>query len=179
MSLTLRETEMISKIAEHLYNYLPGNPHPYSDQSISFPGAATTVGLGGLWPGGSKLLAITRLLETTLDLYRAKFCDLILEIVRRGLIYRKHKGNPITQGDIKQLNDLILGLQFKIPDLWDSTFIDTLPRKIPEEGLEKAPSVDQKILNELKSHLMFDRWNASSKKRVRIRTILTGFIFCF
>lgn len=154
MPLSLRDTEAISKIAEHLDSYLPGKPHPYADQSISFLGAAAAVGLGGLWPGGSKLPAVTRLLETTLDRYRAKFCNLILEIVRRGIAYRKNKGVPITREDIKQLNDLILRVQFKIPDLWDPTFLDTLPRQIPEEEPEKAPSLDQKILNELKSHLI-------------------------
>lgn len=154
MPLSLKETEAISKIAEHLYSYLPGKPHPYADQSISFLGAATAVGLGGLWPGGSKLPAVTRLLETTLDHYRTKFCNLILEIVRHGIVYRKNKGVSITREEIKQLNDLILGVQFKIPDLWDPTFLDTLPRQIPEEEIEKASSLDQKILNELKSHLV-------------------------
>lgn len=154
MPLSLRETEALSKIAEHLYSYLPGKPHPYADQSISFPGAAIAAGLGSLWIGRSKLLSIARLLEATLDHYRAKFCNLILEIVRRGLIYRKNKGDPITREDINQLNDLILGVQFKIPDLYDPTFLDKLPRKMPEEEPEKAPRFEQNILNELKSDII-------------------------
>ena len=154
MPLSLRETEAISKIAEHLYSYLPGKPHPYADRSISFIGAAIAVGLGDIWPGGSKLPAVTRLLENALEHYRAKFCNLIIEIVRRGIAYRKNKGVPITREDIKLLNDLILGVQFKIPELWDPTFLDTLPRQIPEGEPEKAPSLDQEILNELKSHLV-------------------------
>jgi hypothetical protein len=40
------------------------------------------------WQEGSKLPAITNLLVNTLDHRRDLFCDLILEIVRRGLKYR-------------------------------------------------------------------------------------------
>ena len=38
MALTLEESEAVSRLAGYLYGFLPGNPHPYADQRISFQG---------------------------------------------------------------------------------------------------------------------------------------------
>ena len=40
MNLSLVETQTISELADFLYPFLPGNPHPYANKSISFPGIA-------------------------------------------------------------------------------------------------------------------------------------------
>ena len=93
MSLTLDEIKAISEMAKLLYSFLPGNPHPFADQSISFKGIAYELELGKFWQGGSKLPAITTLLERTLKYKRDKFCALILEIVKRGIKYRANKGD--------------------------------------------------------------------------------------
>ena len=44
--VTLAETQAINEIAKALYDYLPGKPHPYADQTLSFPGVAQQVGVG-------------------------------------------------------------------------------------------------------------------------------------
>ena len=67
MSLSLKQTQTISEVAEFLYTFLPGQAHPFADQSISFAGIAKDIGLGQFWRGGSKRPAITALLENTLD----------------------------------------------------------------------------------------------------------------
>ena len=113
MSLTLKETQTLAEISEFLYSFLPGQPHPFADQGISFAGIARELSLGKFWQGGSKQPAINALLENTLDLTREKFCPLILEIVRRGIKYRGGKGSPITREDIQTLNELILEVGFK------------------------------------------------------------------
>ena len=113
MPISLKETQAVSRLAGHLYDYLPGNPHPFADQSVSFAGAATSVGLQSFWQGGSKLPAITKLLELVLGQQKGSFCNLMLEIVRRGTAYRSNKGNPITREDIQELNQLIAAVNFR------------------------------------------------------------------
>ena len=49
MSPSLEEIRAISDIAKLLYSFLPGNPHPYADRSISFKGIAYELGLGSFW----------------------------------------------------------------------------------------------------------------------------------
>ena len=63
MAITLQQSQAITRIADVIYPFLPGKPHPFADQSLSFPGVAGRLGLGALWPGGSKKSAIIRLLE--------------------------------------------------------------------------------------------------------------------
>ena len=142
MNLSLQETQAVGRLAQHLYDYLPGKPHPYADQSLSFQGVAQTCGIGSFWPGGSKLPAITKLLENTLVHQRQDFCTLMTEIVRRGMAYRQNKGNHVTREEIRALNQLITNVGFKIPELWDPSFLDSLPRAEPdyEESAPEGPS---------------------------------------
>jgi hypothetical protein len=127
MSLSLAESQAINEIASHLYDFLPGKPHPYADQAISFKGVAYKISVGQFWSDGSKLPSLTQLLERTLENRRDRFCDLILGIVRTGLIYRNNKSNPINREEIKHLNELLMKVRFKISDLWDPAFLDSLP----------------------------------------------------
>ena len=92
MSLLLKQTQVITKIANLLYNFLPENPHPFADQSISFRGIAYELGLENFWSGGSKLPAIINLLEKTLEFRPEMFYRLMLEIVSRGIKYKANKG---------------------------------------------------------------------------------------
>ena len=150
MPLTLAESQAINEIAQLLYSFLPGQPHPFADQSISFPGVAHRLGLSQYWRGGSKLPAISTLLETTLEAHRELFCDLILEIVRTGIKYRNGKGNPITREEIKTLNELLLRLHFKIPELWSPEFIESLPRQEAETEKQEIQEIDGNLIRELR-----------------------------
>jgi hypothetical protein len=154
MSLSLKENRVINEIASLLYDYLPGKPHPYANQEISFEGVAKKLGLNNFWNGGSKLPAITLLLEKTLEFKRLSFCDLILEIIRTGMIYRQNKGKTIKREEIQQLNKHLLGVQFKIPELWDPEFLESLPgEKIIKPESEKVN--DGNLLSEFLSLLNF------------------------
>jgi len=153
MPLSLTESQAVNEIAQFLYDFLPGTPHPFADQSISFAGVAHNLGLSGFWTGGSKFPAIATLLEKTLEIRRELFCNLILDIVRKGLVYRNNKGNPITRDDIRRLNELVTGVSFKIPDLWDPAFLDSLPHgQKPEQTQECPPS--QVAIGRLKQDLV-------------------------
>jgi len=149
MALSLKETQTIAETAALLYDFLPGQPHPFADQTISFAGVAKGVGVDGFWQGGSKKPAITALLENTLDRRREKFCSLLLEIVRRGIKYRSSKGTNVTFEEIQLLNGLVLDIGFKIPELWDESFLSTLPRQqpVPEE---KTDTIDLDRLKRLR-----------------------------
>jgi hypothetical protein len=47
--------------------------------------------------------------------------------VRNALRYRQSKGNPLTREDIQIVNDLLLRVGFKIPELRNPKFLDGLP----------------------------------------------------
>jgi hypothetical protein len=153
MSLSLTESQAINEIAELLYDFLPGKPHPYADQDISFPGVAHKLGLSHYWRSGSKLPALTTLLEKTLETRRDLFCRLILETVRTGMKYRNNKGNPVTRDEIKALNELILQVNFKIPELWSPEFLDVLPRAEKETETQEEPT-DKERMQGLRDRLI-------------------------
>jgi hypothetical protein len=138
--ITLAETQAVNEIAQILYDFLPGKPHPFADQALSFPGVAQQVGVGEYWPGSSKLPSLTKLLLSTLEYRRYLFCTLILKIVQNGMIYRTSKGNPVTRDEIRQMNELITKVGFKIPELWDPKFLDALPPQKAERDAHTSPS---------------------------------------
>lgn len=88
MGLSLAETQAVAELADFLYPLLPGTPHPYADQAISFRGAAAAVSLGRFWTSASKKSAITTLLTRTLDERRDQFCPLMVQIVRQAMNYK-------------------------------------------------------------------------------------------
>ena len=133
MSISLAESQTINSLGELFYDFLPGKPHPYADQSLSFPGVAYELGISQFWRSGSKLPALIMLLEKTFEVRRGLFCDLIIGIVRKGMVYRNNKGKPVTREEVQSLNELLLKLHFKIPELWDSAFLNSLPAERPSE----------------------------------------------
>ncbi len=138
--LSLSQTQALNELAKHLYSFLPGKAHPFADQGISFKGIATSLGLSEFWLGGSKLPTISQLLSNTLQYQSNKFCPLIVEIVRRGIQYRQSKNDPITRDEIERLNILVTQLGFKIPELYDSKFLNSLPHRYPQAGDKSTAS---------------------------------------
>ncbi len=74
----------------------------------------------------------------------------VLEIVRKGLTYRKSKGRPITREEIRHLNELVTRVGFKIPELWDPRFLDSLPvtHKDRKQGKQQATQAGLKKLKD-------------------------------
>lgn len=152
MSLSLRESQALTELAERLYPFLPGKAHPYADQSLSFPGVAATLGLGQYWPGGSKLPAITKLLSATLETKRGRFCPFVMSVVQYGMTYRKNK-EPVTREEIEELNEIIAKVGYKIPELHDPKFLRFLPSCA--EKKEKDDDVpNQQVLVDLQKQLL-------------------------
>jgi hypothetical protein len=154
MALTPADAQVVSVLADVLYDFLPGKPHPRANPRISFPGAAFVVGVGDLWTEGSKHPSIVMLLRRTLETRRDRFCRLITEIVTTAMVYRGNK-SPLTRGEVEKVNAAVQRLGFKIPELWDSAFLsslaqpaDTAPK--PAENL----AVPATTIAELKQTLL-------------------------
>lgn len=127
-TLKAKEKLAVTALADHLYPYLPGSPHPRANQSIGFGPAAAAVGLGNHWVGGSKKPAIANLLTKTLEHESGKFCILIESIVTTSFNYSQH---TVTREKIEELNSLVKDVGFKIPSLWDQEFLRKLPSDKP------------------------------------------------
>jgi hypothetical protein len=111
-------------MADLLYSFLPGSGAKYTWRE-----AAAEHGLEPFWGGGSKLPAITQLLEATFERRRDRFCGLLLTAVKQGMKYRIKKGEPVTREEVQKLNSLVRQVGFGIPELLDQMFLDGLPAK--------------------------------------------------
>jgi hypothetical protein len=76
-------------------------------------------------PGG-KRSAIVQLLTSTLEYLRFCFAKLIMAIVWQAMTYRRDKGKPLTRAEIDRLNKLLRDVEFKIPELLEPTFLNSL-----------------------------------------------------
>jgi hypothetical protein len=153
MTSTLLRGKVLDDLAQHLYDFLPGQPHPYANQSISFPGVAHDLGMGACWPGGSKRVALRKMLELVLTRHSGNFTRLLVGIVERSITYRRTK-TPVSREDIERLNTLVARLGFKAPELHDPLFLESLPRQHPEgvrTGVATVVSPD--ALNSLRDKL--------------------------
>jgi hypothetical protein len=134
--LTLVQSQAIDELVLLLVDWLPGSS-PWG--TYTFADAAADNRVPDFWPGGSKKRALTELLQRTYEARRDRFCPLVLTIVQRGLSYRRQKGQPIQRPDVEQLNAIVARLSFKIPDLWDRSFLDSLPA--PEQEHSSEPDL--------------------------------------
>jgi Restriction endonuclease len=121
--MNMRDAQIINELAMCLYGFLPGS----GNNNTAFPLAANKVGIGDFWVAGSKHPAIVGLLTNTLEKQRHKITELLLEVVRQSITWRRNKANPLTKEEIVILNGLLAKLGFKIPELNDKDFLDSLP----------------------------------------------------
>ena len=153
MALSLKESLALTELADRLYPFLPGKPHPYADQSLSFPGVAAKLGLAQHWAQGSKGPAIRKLLTATLESERGQFCPLLLAIVQDGMAYRMNK-EPVSREEIEELNAIVLRVGFKIPELHDPDFLKGLPtqgKKKPADADAPDPAAIADLQRQLKT----------------------------
>jgi Restriction endonuclease len=137
--MSLAQQAALDDLAQHLYDFLPGKAHPYADQSLSFPGVAKALGLERYWPGESKQPAIRTLLGSVIAANR-DLTSLILKIVERSITYRK-RSNPLTREQIDRLNEILLRVGYKIPELHELGFLSRLPRTESQSDAKAASTV--------------------------------------
>ena len=142
----------LDDLAQHLYDFLPGTPHPYADKDLSFPGVARELGLSKYWQGGSKQPAIRKMLEGVLNSGTGKFSPLIVQIVQRSMTRRK-RNDPITREDIERLNVLLIKLSVKIPELHSAAFLNRLPSAEKSSSTPTPAGVPPRALADLQSRL--------------------------
>jgi hypothetical protein len=155
--LSLNEAQTIGRLAQHLYDYLPGSGAREWRGHVSFATLARDAGLADFWQGGSKLPAVTRLLELTLERRRERFQALVLATVREGLRYREKNGRALCRRDIEELNRLIAQIGFKFPDLWSPSFLASLPEGSGSERQPPTSAADRQegpALGDLKARLI-------------------------
>lgn len=121
--LPLSDAQIVEDLAALLYNFLPGS----FNTKTAFPLAAQQAGVGEFWiAGGSKRPSIVQLLGATLENRRHRFTALILVVVRQSMTWRRGKDDPLSRKEIDRLNQLLLNLSFKIPELNEQAFLESL-----------------------------------------------------
>lgn len=148
--LSFREAQTIEDLADLFYDFLPGS----GNNKTAFPLAAAQAGVGELWFPGSKRPAIVQLLTSTLEHRRADFTKLVVAIVRQAMTYRRGKGNPLTRAEIDRLNSLLPGVEFKIPELLDTGFLNSFGQPIQEEAPQVAAALSTSKAHELETILI-------------------------
>jgi hypothetical protein len=138
VALSLKQSQAVADIADVLYDFLPGSGNAVWKGHVSFSTVAEKCGVGDFWQPGSKLPALTALLQRTLEHRRGSFERLVLEIVRAGLVYRNKKKRPILPAEIKKLNGHLVDVGFKFPDLWDREFVESL-------GMDSAQRAQRRV----------------------------------
>ena len=147
--ISLPEKIALNKMSALLYDFLPGQAHPFADQSISFAGIANDLQLQNFWIGGSKKPAILALLENTYCLRKERFSRLIVEIVNRAINYREGK-NSIKRSEINELNQILLSLKVKIPELCAEDFLSLLPSDLVKEQTNNDRIPWEQLIDEFK-----------------------------
>lgn len=132
--LSFREAQTVEDLADLLYDFLPGS----GNNKTAFPLAAAQAGVAELWVPGSKRPAIVQLLTSTLEHRRSYFTKLIVAIVRQAMTYRRGKGNPLARAEVDRLNSLLPGVEFKIPELLDPSFLNSFGQPKTEEAPPQA-----------------------------------------
>jgi uncharacterized protein (TIGR02391 family) len=134
MSKNLELTLIFSKLAEHLYSFLPGSGAPVTFASI----ANEFSFLEDYWIGGSKMPAIQKLLENVYYHEGEKsFAALILRIVEESIKYRQVKGNPLLKEEIQELNSFLKKMNIEITELKNLKFLRKLPDKVKKSKLDE------------------------------------------
>jgi len=118
---SLAQNAALEELARGLEGFLPGSPHPYGNPDLSFPAVAQSIGLADCWASqGNKRQRIRLLLEGALR--KRRFNDLLKEIVNRRMTH-----HAVTRDEILLVNRVVERVGFRIPELSDPHFLDSLP----------------------------------------------------
>lgn len=147
MPISLKDSQIVSALAEVLYELLPGSGNTAWRGHVTFATVAERLGLGRFWPGGSKQPAIQTLLELTLEQQRALFEPLMVEIVRAGIAYRKKNRNPLTTRELDQITGHMLDLGFSCAQLREPALRTTLAQSDAERAYDavKRAQLDEEL----------------------------------
>lgn len=148
--LSFREAQAVEDLADLLYDFLPGS----GNNRTAFPLAAAQAGVGDLWVSGSKRPAIVHLLTATLEQRRHLFTKLIVVIVRQAMTYRRSKSTPLRRDEVERLNALLPNVSFKIPELLDRGYLESLGASADAPSSAAATGISAERARTLAAHLI-------------------------
>lgn len=170
--LTMIESQVVTELADVLYDFLPA-----SFSAVTWPGVAARCGVEDCWPKGtSKRQSIPIFLRNLLECRRHAFCDTIVTVIQEGISYKRRGNSSVTRNEIETINDLLLKVQFKIPELHDTAFLAGLPRQGTEipSGKNAQPSV-QTLQSMHTKFLQLSCENNSQKRGFQFEEFLNSF----
>src|SRR5438067_190563 len=127
-ALSMIEHQAVVELSDLLYDFLPA-----TFSAVTWPHVAARHGARDCWPdGASKRQSIPIFLRNLLEHRRGQFCDVMMGVVQEGINYKSRKGSPVTRQAIDKINQLLLKVEFKIPQLYDTRFLDGLPSAADE-----------------------------------------------
>ena len=138
-------------MARILAPFLPGGSNPH----LSFPLAAAKASVARFWvDDNTRPIAVTYLLEATFAAERHRFCPLIETVVRMGIAWRRGRGDPLRREELDRVNDALLRLGYKIPELHGEALLAELdqaaatvaPRFRPRQLLRRLFASSQRHL---------------------------------
>lgn len=137
----LRKRAAINTLAECLYNFLPAS----GNSNTSFPIAAEKVGLGQYWEHNSKLPALVNFLTLVYQSESHKIVPFVEEVVAQSMIWRSGKPQgALSREEVDCLNERLVSLGYKSPELTDTEFLNDLPIAADDTGQEtEQNSVDE------------------------------------
>lgn len=117
---------VIGRLADALYEFLPGSGSSTWKNHRTFATAAAAVGLGHFWAGGSKKPAIQQLLLSTYESTPGRFEALLVSVVKESVAYRAKKANRLSRSEVETLLTLAHQLGFKLTEVRDPVFLKGL-----------------------------------------------------
>jgi len=97
------------------------------------------------WQPGSKVPGLRRLFELQEKANGGIFQKLVVRIVQEGLGYRRKKQRLVEPSELDALNDAILRLGYKIPELWDSSFRQGLQDDILGVSQSRVANIGKRL----------------------------------
>src|SRR5687768_718682 len=94
-TLSLKQISVVARLADVLYDFLPGSGNAAWKSHVNFRTIAARVGVGEFCQPGSKLPMITTLLQLTLEQRPHLFDPLIIQVIRAAIPYRLKQSRPI------------------------------------------------------------------------------------
>lgn len=172
--LTMIESQVVTELAELLYDFLPA-----SFSAVTWPGVAARCGVEDCWPNGaSKRQSIPIFIRNLLECRRHAFCNTIVTVIQEGMNYKRRGHRHVTREEIETVNELLLKVQFKIPELHDPVFLAGLPRRGGETPSAKNTQPTVQTLQSMHTTFieLFSETN-SQKRGFQFEGFLNGF-FC-
>jgi len=169
MSLSLKQSAEVAKMAQTLYSFLPAS----GNRNTSFPLAADRKGLGQYWEHNSKEPAIRDFVTKVLLHESHKLVPFLEEVVGQAITWRgPTPERSLKREEVEALSGHLSRLGYKSKELSDQDLLSSLPSAAPIESDTQNTTIEIVPKKEVKKSLK-DALLAISKKEPQAK----GFAF--